>query len=103
MAERSRLTNVNWKTAALRPLAIWGIAAVGALMIAVLSAHSSSRATVAAGGNEASEPWAAAPLMAQLVARSNEMESETRRLADVLADLTTDRDRLLARIATLER
>jgi hypothetical protein len=45
----------------------------------------------------------AVPSAAQLLARSIDTENETRRLAAALRTLSSDRDRLIARLNTLER
>ncbi len=84
---------------ALLRLATWGGAAAAALLVAVVSAYSTagSRTAVAlaAPGDQR--------ITAQLAARSAEVETESRRLSEAVLALTADRDRLLTRIASLER
>ncbi|MEA2938088.1 MAG: hypothetical protein QOC56_1592 [Alphaproteobacteria bacterium] len=92
-------------------LAVWGTAATGALAVAVLSAYSntgSQRLLVAmapAGspGKSQAQQQSPQPPSAQLLARAAETENETRRLAEAVRTLNSDRDRLLTRIASLER
>src|SRR6266850_6665079 len=111
MAERARM--INWKAAALPfdqrallRLAIWGGAAAGALLVAVLTAHSDAGSqrpgiATAAASSEGGVPFPTASIMARLAAHSEELENETRRLAEAVAALTADRDRLITRIASL--
>jgi hypothetical protein len=77
-------------------LATWGTAATVALVVAVAASYSTpgSRRLAAAAGQAPS---------AQAAMRSPEAEAETRRLADAVRVLTADRERLVARIGTLER
>src|SRR5262245_15367454 len=91
---------------------LWaGVAAV-ALGIAVLAAQSqtgtqrlagiSGRDTAGATAPRAPAP-AAPPRQAETAARPAEPDTDTRRLAETVRQLTADRDRLLARIDALER
>jgi len=105
----SEPTNSTWKIEfppfdlrALLRLAIWGCAASGALMVAVISAYSTagSHRVAAAAPRDAAQISA---ITAQLVTRAGDMENETRRLSETVQALTADRDRLLARVASLER
>jgi hypothetical protein len=102
MAEAPRRTvhdprQLTFDMRALWRLAIWGSAAALALVVAVAAGFSdnSARRLMAA--------QAAGPSTAELAARQFGNEVETRRLAGVVRELTADRDRLLARIGTLER
>src|SRR5262249_6600369 len=105
----SEATNSTWKIEfppfdlrALLRLAIRGCAASGALMVAVISAYSTagSHRPAAAAPRDAAQISA---ITAQLVTRAGDMENETRRLSETVQALTADRDRLLARVASLER
>src|SRR5262245_5094322 len=105
----SEPTNSTWKIEfppfdlrALPRLAIWGGAASGALMAAVISAYSTagSHRAAAAAPRDAAQISA---ITAQLVTRAGDMENETQRLSETVQALTADRDRLLARVASLER
>ena len=88
--------------------ALWGTSAAAALTLAVVAGYSDtgSRRLMAAaappGGTTVAQraPAAATP---QPVARSSETEAETRRLAEAVRALTADRERLAARLGTLER
>jgi cell division septation protein DedD len=89
---------------ALWRLGLWGIWAALALAAVVWSAQSDLGVKRLAAAMPAPPDTAAAPSAAeQLLALSMQTENETRRLADELRALTADRDRLLARIQTLER
>jgi TolA-binding protein len=112
MAEPARKISFNWKGAglsfdqrALRRLAIWGTAAAAALLVAALSAHFSAGSrpgmSTAAASTDAAFP--VAPIVAHLAARSEDLENETRRLTEAVVTLTSDRDRLIMRLASLER
>jgi len=113
--------NINWKaggpigwkrgkpieTRTLHRLAMWGTAAAAALMVAVLTAHfgaGSQRAAAAAAStsNEVT-PWPAATLIAQLTARADDAENETKRVSEAVYAMAQDRERLIARIASLEK
>ena len=90
---------------ALWQFGLWGISAALALAAAAWSAHSDfgTQRLVGAFSTPASETRPPAPTAAQLLARSADTENETRRLAEAVRRLNADRDRLLARINTLER
>src|SRR5262245_10380359 len=93
---------------ALLHLAIWGSAAALALMIAVLSAYLTLRPQRAAivVTDPASVPHGGAQpptITPQSAARAAETESEMRRLSEVVLALGADRDRLAARVGSLER
>lgn len=112
---------------ALLRLAVWGCAASAALMVAVLSAYSTMESprtvTVAAPistGNiqrsapptpaimaelppRPQEPVIAPAIAAELIARATDVENETRRLSEAVLALTADRNRLIERIASIER
>jgi hypothetical protein len=90
---------------ALWRFGIWGISAALALAAAAWSAHSDfgTQRLVSAFAVPATETRSPAPTAAQLLARSLDAENETRRLAEAVRLINTDRDRLLARVRTLER
>lgn len=89
---------------ALRRLAIWGASAAVALAVAVLVGFSDIGARrLAAATSAGTLSEAEKALSAQLLARSAETETETRRLRESIRILATDRERLVARIALLER
>lgn len=88
---------------ALWRLGLWGTSAAAALTLAVVAGYSDTgsrrlmAATAAQGG---AAPTAA---ITQPATRPSETEAETRRLAEAVRSLTADRERLAARIGTLER
>src|SRR5262245_6763826 len=90
-------------------LATWGCAAAAALMLAVLSASMGSKGTTVAstvassapGDLPRSSPQVPAATV-QLAPRPTE-DKATRQLAEAVSGLAADRDRLVARIATIER
>ncbi len=82
----------------LMRLGSWGAAATGALLIAVLSVQTDTGARRMAGARSADSSSAT-----QLAARRQELETETRRLVESIRTLSSDRDRLLARVTVLER
>jgi len=95
---------------ALLRLATWGCAAAAALMLAVLSGTmGSNRATLASstGSSTPSDlPRSAAQVPAAtvpLAARATEPDNTTRQLSEAVSGLAADRDRLVARIASVER
>jgi len=79
---------------ALRQLAFWGVAASGALLLAVLAAFSGPR-----------DPGAASPAPSRKAdaQRPAEPDPELRRLAEIVHVLATDRERLVGRISAVER
>ena len=83
----------------LRRLAIWGGGATLALLLAVIASYSdaNSRRLMAADGPKAGAP------PAQLASRLPEIDAQTQRLAGVVDGLAADRERLAARIGTIER
>jgi hypothetical protein len=84
---------------ALLRLASWGCAAAVALMLAVLSAGVGTK-------HQAFVPTATPQVPAatvQLTTRQTEPDKATRQLSEAVSGLTADRDRLVARIASLER
>jgi hypothetical protein len=85
--------------ASLRRLTIWGGAATVALLLAVVAGYSdvNSRRLMAADAQNAVAPTA------QLASRLPEIEAQTQRLAGVVDGLAADRERLTARIGTIER
>jgi hypothetical protein len=85
---------------ALWQLAIWGVAATMGLAAVVLAANTnvgSQRLMTAVA------PASTQPSAAELATRSAETENETRRLSEVVRVLDADRERLLTRLASLER
>ena len=94
-----RLPNLK---ALLRP-AGWGAAAAAALSVAVFSATTTpgSQRLAAAFSPSPNQATAAVPTVP--LAQFEKTEAETRRLADAVRSLTTDRERLADRIASLER
>lgn len=88
----------------LARLAIWGAAAMLALLIAVFATRTdlgARRLALTFGTVTGSTPTRATP--APSLARGNETEQDVRRLTEALRSLSTDRDRLLARVTVLER
>lgn len=84
-------------------LASWGAAATAAFLLAVFATRSEtgSRRMAAVFG-----PSSAPRLQAEVspaTARAAELEFETRQMAVAVRSLSTDRDRLLARVTVLER
>jgi hypothetical protein len=84
---------------ALLRLASWGCVAAAALMLAVLSASVGSKHQTLATPTATQVPAATV----QLTTRQAEPEKATRQLSEAVSGLTADRDRLVARIATIER
>src|SRR5262249_33639306 len=85
---------------ALLRLATWGCVAAVALMLAVLSSSMGPK-------HQAFAPSTATPQVpaatVQLATRQIESDKATRQLSEAVSGLTADRDRLVARIALLER
>jgi hypothetical protein len=85
---------------ALLRLATWGCVAATALMVAVLSAGMGTK-------HQAFTPSTAAPQVPAatlaLTTRQTEPDKATRQLSEAVSGLAADRDRLVARIASLER
>lgn len=89
----------------LMRLAAWAAAAVCALAIAVLASRSEPgalRMGALVGGSAPAQTTQAAEV-SPLTARTSDLEFETRQLTTALRSLSTDRDRLLARVTVLER
>lgn len=82
----------------LTRLGLWGAAATGALLIAVLAMQSDTGTRRVAGVLNADTPSTS-----QLAARRRELEIESKRLVESVRTLSSDRDRLLARVTVLER
>ena len=83
---------------AMLRLGTWGVASVGAIIIAVLANQSSSRLR--------RDEVAAADLSRQaqqIQSVARESQNETRRLASAIDTLNGDRDRLYSRLTTLEQ
>ena len=83
----------------LRRLAIWGGSATAALLVAVVASYSDAGTRRPASTN-AQKPGAPLP---QIASRLPELDAQTQRLAGVVDALASDRERLIARIGTLER
>ena len=85
---------------ALLRLATWGCVAAVALMLAVLSSSMGPK-------HQTFVPPTASPQVpaatVQLTTRQSEPDKATRQLSEAVSGLTADRDRLVARIASLER
>src|SRR5688500_17613109 len=94
---------------ALFRLAGWGVAAASALLIAVLVAHSTGGqqrlgiALATLTGQAKTQAAKADPAEAARLARLAASETDTRRLTEVVRTLSTDRERLMARLTVLER
>src|SRR5215831_14565096 len=106
---------------ALLHLATWGGAAAAALMLAVLSAGLGSKGSGSKdiGPNDTGSksvtiasprgvdlpqiPAATVQIAPQVAPRPTETEKTTRQLSEAVSGLTADRDRLVARIASIER
>jgi hypothetical protein len=90
-------------------LAGWGVAASAALLFAVIAANSGSGrerlSTAFAGinGTQAAEAARAEAVQAAQLARLAANEGDTRRLTEIVRSLAGDRERLMARLATIER
>lgn len=93
----------------LMRLAGWGVAASAALLFAVIAANSSSGrerlSTAFAGinGTHAAEAARAEAMQAAQLVRLAATEGDTRRLTEIVRSLAGDRERLMARLATIER
>src|SRR5213593_2381326 len=87
-------------------LASWGCAAAAALMLAVMSATMGSKGVTAASPMLADPPRSSPQVPAatvQVAPRPAEADKATRQLSEAVSGLAADRDRLVARIATIER
>jgi hypothetical protein len=87
-------------------LATWGCAAAAALMLAVMSATMGSKAVTVASPapGDLPRPSLQVPTATvQLTTRATEAESATRQLSEAISGLAADRDRLVTRIAKIER
>lgn len=83
---------------ALLRIGTWGVSAVGAVILAVVSNHWSPglRHEQVAAGDLARQAQ-------QIQALSRETQTETRRLASAIETLNNDRDRLFSRVTVLEQ
>src|SRR5262249_10312735 len=83
--------------------AVWVGLATVSVVAAIVSARSDTglRRIATLFSNE--QPAARAAREPQLAARQFDQEAEQRRMNDAIRALATDRDRLLARLSTLER
>ena len=96
----------NFDMRTLARVAIWGAAAMLALLIAVFATRSDSgtrRMAMAFGTVTGSTPAARTTPTPNLAGRNTDTELEIRRLTDAMRSLSSDRDRLLARVTVLER
>src|SRR5262245_61352171 len=87
-------------------LATWGCAAAAALMLAVMSATVGSKGVTIASPapGDLPRPMPQVPsATVQLAPRTTEAESATRQLSEAISGLAADRDRLVTRIAKIER
>jgi hypothetical protein len=93
-------------------LATWGAAAAAALVLVAVAANSSGgqqrMSTTFVGANaeraaEAAKAEAAQAALTAQLARIAATEADTRRLVEMVRSLATDRERLMARVAALER
>jgi hypothetical protein len=93
----------------LMRLAGWGVAATAALLFVVIAANSGSgrdrlsSAFAGVNGTHAAEAAKAEAAQAAQLARLAANEGDTRRLTEIVRSLAGDRERLLARLATIER
>lgn len=84
-------------------IAAWGLTAAMALAIAVFASRSEIGLRRVAGAMNPGQTEAARLASAQAFARAEEAEREVRRLTDTVQGLSADRDKLLNRVASLER
>lgn len=87
-------------------IAAWGLAATGALALAVVASRSEigeRRFSLAAAATNATQSDSARLATAQALARAAEAEREARSLGETVRTLTSDRDQLASRLAALER
>jgi hypothetical protein len=87
-------------------LAGWGCVAAAALMLAVMTATMGSKGVTVASPMPADPPRSSPQVPAaivQVAPRPTEAEKATRQLSETVSGLAADRDRLVARIATIER
>jgi len=86
-------------------LAAWGCAAAAALMLAVLSASMGSKGVTVAspGTGDLPRPSLQVPAATVQLAPRPTDDKATRQLSEAVSGLAADRDRLVARIATIER
>jgi hypothetical protein len=87
-------------------LATWGCAAAATLMLAVMSATMGSKGVTVASptAGDLPRPLPQVPTATvQLAPRAADAESATRQLSEAISGLAADRDRLVTRIAKIER
>lgn len=84
-------------------IAAWGFAAAAALAIAVFASRSEIGERRVAVAMNPAETEAGRRATVQALARAEEAEREARRLAEAVQSLGADRDKLLNRVASLER
>lgn len=101
-ARRDRLTGHLDMGPVLRIVA-WGLAAVGALAIAVFAGRSEIGERRVANAMNPAHTEATRLATAQALARAEEAEREARRLVETVQTLGADRDKLMNRVASLER
>jgi hypothetical protein len=100
------IRSFDWR--GLSRLAVWGASASAALLAAVLSAGTdtgaSRLAAVLNADEHAGETAIAVPVVAEAPARPVfEAEAELKQLSEQIRSLTSDRERLLNRLSSLER
>jgi hypothetical protein len=78
-------------------LGLWGAAAVGSLLLAVMAMQSEN------GSRRMTATLNQSSATAQVAARKQDAENDSRRLIESVRTLSSDRDRLLARVTVLER
>jgi hypothetical protein len=77
-------------------LGAWGAAATGALLFAIMAIQSENGLRRISGTSTAA-------VTEQLSTRTHDLEANNKRLIDSVRSLSSDRDRLLARVTVLER
>jgi hypothetical protein len=86
----------------LLQLAMWGVTAAASLTMVALAAFSDPGSQRLISLASTQDSRFQTPSVERLAARSSEVENETRRLAEAVQKLGTERERLLTRIASLE-
>ena len=84
-------------------LAGWGLAAAAALAIVILASRSENGQRHAAGASDPAQSEAIRVATAPILARADAAERMVRRLEETVKTLSADRDKLLGRVAALER
>lgn len=84
-------------------IAAWGLTAAAALAIAVFASRSDIGLRRFAGAMNPAQTEAARLATAQAFARAEEAERKVQRLTETVQSLSADRDKLLNKVASLER